>query len=189
MVYQNGGVPLSTNLPKPTLDEKDLKIAASIIRDAKVPVARIAKESNIPESTVQKRLGALIDQGIVERVIRVKDWSAAGYPLRYMIEVEINQPELSIGQGGPHGEQRTIETQEKLAEYIKDALPQKFLGSVIVQDVTILLGREHADLTVTARARDHKAIRDFVTKGLRSLRGVHSTVTAQEAWSCIDGDL
>ena len=170
------------------LDEKDLKIMECVIGDPKVSVASIAKQVSVPESTVQKRLSELIQEKRLERVLRVADWENANYPLRYRVDLEINQPELSIGHGGPHDDDQKIDTQKKLALYIKDILPKAFKGLVVVEDVTILLG-QRSDLCVTVRARDHHVILEFVTNGLRNLRGIQKTATAQEAWSCIDGDL
>jgi len=173
----------------PPLDEKNQKIIDSIIRDPRAAVAAIAKEIEEPESTVQKRLSDLIREGRLERVIRVVDWSATHYPLRYRVEIEVNQHALSVRRGGPVDDDQEIDSQESLADYIKKTLSLKYRGGIIVQDVTILFGRERTDLSATIRAKDHRVLADFITNGVRSLRGVSSTITSLEAWSCVEGEL
>jgi DNA-binding Lrp family transcriptional regulator len=169
------------------LDGKDLRIAERVIRDPRVTVEEIAEQLNQPVSTVQKRLADLLRKGQLERMIRIADWAAIGYPLRYRIDVKTDQRQLSIGQGGKSGEPPKIDSQKKLATYIMRTMPKGYSGLLIVQDVTLLFGQP--DLCVTVRARDHQTVFDFVTVGLRLLGGVESTMTFHEVWSCADGDL
>src|SRR5580704_5253346 len=82
-------------------DEKDMRIMECFIRDWRVSVAAIAKITEIPESTVQKRVAELVNQKRIERVVRVVDWAAAGYTLAYRLDIEVNQENLSMGIGGP----------------------------------------------------------------------------------------
>lgn len=78
-------------------------------------------------------------------------------------------------------------SQQELAYYIKNHLT-KAVGlaeDVYVEDVHILLGAE-PDLSVDVYTRENKKILAFVTDGLRKLRGVQATQTAELAWSIND---
>jgi DNA-binding Lrp family transcriptional regulator len=141
-----------------------------------------------PQATVQKRLSHMLHEGILERIVKVVRWEAIGYPLRYWIDVRVNQRELRAGRGGPHSEGDRIDSTSKLAQYIMHSVASKFSGSLIVLDVTMLLGSP-ADLSVYIRAKDHHTVLDFVTNGLRALGAVDSTTTFHEAWSCTEGKL
>ena len=108
-----------------------------------------------------------------------------------------------------------IDSQERLASFIKDKLvdyvawritegkeiedrpsikhsssltAEQFKSSIIVQDVTILLGHT-ADLSAMVRSSSLGAIRKFVTSGLRMMKGISATSTAHEVWSYMDMDL
>lgn len=84
---------------------------------------------------------------------------------------------------------REINSQKRLAWYIKNQLSHvpAFKKRLVCLDVTILLGHQY-DMTVTIRARDTDAALDYVTKGLRFLRGVSATMSTVEAWSCTDAE-
>ena len=173
-------------------DEKDVKIAEIIIRNPQITVESIAEFLGIPESTVSKRLADMLRERQLARIIEIRDWTAFGYPLRYRIDIKVNQRELRMGRGGPpEADAPKIANQKQLATYIKDTLPtllpQEYKGQLIVRDVTILLGQQ-ADLTLVVRAKDYETILEFVTNGLRVLGGVDTTMTSQEAWSCSDAE-
>ena len=173
--------PGSTNAEP--LDDIDLLITKYVVRDPRAEVAEIADELRLSASGVQKRLSALFERKVLVREgIRVMSWPEVGFPLRYSISIEVDQRELRKGRGGPPDDELGIDSQRKLAVYIKDQLPKRFDGRIIVLEVTILLG-EKADIVASVLARDHPAILEFVTDGLRILGGVSRTRTSEEAWS------
>ena len=170
------------------LDAKDRMIVAYLMHHPRAAVEEVSVRTGMPAPTVQKRLAYLLREQALERVVRVIDWTAVGYPLRYWIDVRINQRELRLGRGGPIEGSPKIDAPKQLAQFIMNQLAKRYEGSLIVMDVTMLLGSP-ADLSVYIRARDHRAVFEFVTGGLRMLGGVESTTTFHEAWSCTEGDL
>ena len=190
---------------KSDLDEKDLSIIECVIRNPQASVEFITTQVEFAASTVQKRLADMLDNERLARIIQVRDWSAAGYPLRYRIDLKVDQVALRQNRGGPDSElpepnadeetefvrgplprpTRPISSQKKLARYIKNQLAQHYRGRLVCLDATILLGQEF-DMSLTIRARDTQVILDFVTNGLRVLGGVQSTMSSHEAWSCSD---
>lgn len=164
------------------LDYKDRRIVEAIAQNRQASIPLISQIANIPQSTVSKRLAELIRTNRIGRVLEIFDWPAAGYFRRYRIDILVDQRALGRGEGGHHKEER-IDTQEKLGEYIKYRLSQKYIGRVVVVDVGILLGHA-ADLTVIVYAKGRNAIRDFITNGIRRCGGVESSSTSEEIWTC-----
>jgi DNA-binding Lrp family transcriptional regulator len=178
----------------------------------------LPSKSGLSKSTVQRRRSQMEDQGVLSRDTQIKAWRAVGFGLRFRIDILINQHELREGGGPADSPDaikpsKPINSQERLATFIKDKLvdyvawriekglepddrnpnattmtPKEFKESIVVQDVTILLGH-HADLAATVRARTVPAVRKFVTSGLRMMRGIATTSTAHEVWSYLEIDL
>jgi DNA-binding Lrp family transcriptional regulator len=172
------------------LDVKDRAIAEAIVQNPRASVPWISKATGYPESTVNKHLSAMqqLDRLVLGRIIQVLNWRAVGYPLRYRVDILVDQRMLSRGKGGPYGKPQKskaerISTQEQLGTYIKYTLSKQYEGRIVVLDASILLGHA-ADLTVALCAKDSEAIRDFVTTGLRGLGGVNSTSTSEQIWTC-----
>jgi DNA-binding Lrp family transcriptional regulator len=177
-------------------NNKDRQIAQEIAQNPRASIPLIAKLTGIPESTVGKRLAALMQAHRIGRILQIFNWPAMGYQRRYRIDILVDQRSLTKGEGGlyepppklgekdrPKAETQRIYTQEQLAIYIKYTLGKKYEGRIVVLDVSILLGHA-ADLTVTVCARGGKSILDFVTNGLRPLGGIQSTSTSEEIWTC-----
>jgi len=152
----------------------------------------IAKQLKEPVRTIQNRVDRLRLEQRLEDVTLV-DLSAAGFPLRYRIDIKINPRELREGKGGRpdlHEPKHQVSTQKGLAKYIVETLARSaaFKDRVIVEDVTIVLG-DPADLCAVVQVKTHQDVFRFVTEGLRRLGGVESTSTSQEAWSVMVGDV
>jgi DNA-binding Lrp family transcriptional regulator len=201
-----------------TRDMDDQKIAHRLIGDPAATNDDIATLSGLSKSTVQRRRSQMEDDGVLSRDTQIKAWRAVGFGLRFRIDILINQHELRKGGGPEDGPDKVkpskpINSQELLATFIKEKLvdyvawrieegleaddrnprattltPEEFKESIVVQDVTILLGH-HADLAATVRARNVPAVRKFVTSGLRMMRGIATTSTAHEVWSYMEIDL
>ena len=174
--------------PVSDIDEKDQRIIEYLIANSSASVELLAEKVALPPSTVQKRLSRLFQESYLERAIRIVDWAAVGYPLNYWVDMKVNLRSLQAGQGGLVGDRGRVDSPKRLANYILNVLSADYKGSLIVQDVIILLGSP-ADLSVALRAKDHHAVLDFVTVGLRSLGAVDSTTTFHAAWSRAEGDL
>jgi DNA-binding Lrp family transcriptional regulator len=170
------------------IGDKDQCIIEYIITNPGATVELIGDKTGHPVSTVQKRLSRLFQESLLERAIRVVDWAAVGYPLSYWVNLKVDFRALQSRSGGLKAETLRVNSTKGLATHIMKSLSLQYRGALIVQDVIILLGSP-ADLCVLLRARDHHAVLDFVTSGLRGLGVVESTTTFHAAWSCAEGDL
>jgi len=170
------------------LDEMDRMIVECVIHNPRITVHGIVQrldehyKTPMSESAVQKRLAELLSQRRLERVIQVRDWTAADYSFRYRVDLKADMRELRLGRGGPPDDDQPVDSQKKLCHYVKEVLGRRYQGRLVILDVTILLGQQ-ADLSITLRAKDSKAILDFVTEDLRVLGGVEATMTSHEAWT------
>jgi DNA-binding Lrp family transcriptional regulator len=181
--------PESNGVPRP-VDEIDQKILEAVIQYPKIAVQSLVKyladaKIKLSESAVQKRFSDLVHQRRLERLTVVRDWVASGYPFRYRIDIKADMRALRDGNGGPPNEGGNIDSQKKLCAYIKDTLGReyRFRGRLVVVEAMILLGQAEADISITVRVKDPKTILEFVTEGLRVLRGVESSIAAHEAWT------
>lgn len=188
----------------PDLDEKDQRIAEAIIRHPEASIEDIAEHTRIAASTVQKRVAEMIGREQLARIMEVRDWKAAHYPLRYRIDIRVHQPAFMDEEGGGPIQVANIESfvdddpdevplalpipaqkitsQKKLGRYIKNRLARAeyFRGRLVCLDVVILMGHDY-DLSATVRAVDTDAVTDFVTRGIRFLRSVAETMSSLES--------
>ena len=175
---------------KSNLIELDLLIMDVIRQEPGMwPPSRLASALNRPVSTIEKRVKILKDRQLFRDETRVQ-LAALGFTLRYRVDVQINPRELndSREKDEAHEWKRPIgNPQKRLAGQIRKQLMPAFKDSVILEDITILLGNP-ADLCITVRVRSHAHIFAFVTEGLRTLKGVSNTSTSYEAWSIFGGD-
>lgn len=193
----------------PELDEKDQAIAHAVIRYPQATIEELAEQTRIAASTVQKRVADMLARDQLARVMEVRDWRAAHYPLRYRIDIKVHQPAFMEDAGGGPVVAKPAETsadddpdegplalpppghkvtsQKELGRYIKNRLARAecFRGRLVCLDVVILMGHAY-DLSVTVRAVDANAVTDFVTRGLRFCRAVAETMSSLEAWSSDD---
>ena len=174
-------------------NEKDRNIIDCLINNPHASVKTLSKQVGYPPSTVQKRVASLIRTKRLGRILRVEDWGYAGYPLRYRVDIKINQAELRRAQADAGGSDEVHSDvqpgteppagQRALAKHIKQTLAKAYAGSLIVEDIVLLLGQQ-ADVSIIVRSRDANSVFDFVTNGLQRLDGVEGTMTSHEAWSC-----
>ena len=155
------------------------------------PAARqsdVTRETGLSKDQVDYAIEKLTQDENVQRSYKV-DLRFLGYKERYGVDICLSPAHLRDGHGGLP-EDSGVNSQAALALYILRRLPdkEKFRGKILVEDVRILLGSP-ADLSATVRATDTKAMRDFVTEGLRMCGAVTHTQTCHEAWSAREGDL
>ncbi len=82
------------------MDDKDLQLIALLRKNARIPVAALAKTLGVSRGTVQNRIGRLIERGTIQGfTVRVH---AEAEPARIravmMVEVEGEQPDRVIKQ-------------------------------------------------------------------------------------------
>ena len=153
-----------------------------LIKKPSASNSNLAECLGMPVSTVEKRVAKLCREQCIERVARISDWVAAGYPLHYWIDLRLNPRDLRARNPN----RRPQDLSKQLAIHIMDDLPSRFADKILVEDVVILLGSP-ADLSVSLRAADHHTVLDFITNGLCSIDGVESTTTFHAVWSTTEG--
>jgi DNA-binding Lrp family transcriptional regulator len=156
------------------LDRKDEEILRYFILHPEATVKDIAESLGIPRPTAQRRILNLRAVRHLRPIVAVNP-NSLGYALRYRIDVTVSSSDL-IGQM----------SLRELAQHIMGLQQDvRFKNKLLVENVHLLLAAQH-DLSVIVRAKHHQTVLEFVTDGLRSVRGIRDTSTMQLAWSCIE---
>jgi len=141
-------------------------------------------DDKMPYDTVRDNIDRLEAGGYLKRGWTV-NFKKIGYEIGYRIDVMIDPMNIEV----EHYPESTIpinNPQQVLAAEILHLVEQApFKNWVLIENIEILLG-DPADLCITARVSSHKHIFDFVTRGLRSLKGIRQTSTCQIPWSVRD---
>ena len=167
-------------------DDRDEAIIHCIEQDSGILLKRIPDAisarggKSIPYPTVQRRVKALMKDGVVKHHYYI-NWSKAGYLVRYRVGISIDP--VALRNRTP--ESNDYGTQEELARYIRNKLAhtQGFKNNLVVDDVHILLGGGPADLSVDFYAKDDKTATEFIINALRLQRGIRETVSAKLVFS------
>lgn len=72
---------------RPALDDVDLALLRALSRDGRTPVAALARETGIAESTCAGRVRALIERGAVRGVHAELDPASLGFTVEAMVAV------------------------------------------------------------------------------------------------------
>jgi DNA-binding Lrp family transcriptional regulator len=71
------------------MDTNDRKIIASLLADARRPLAQIAGEIGVATSTVHQRVKRLEEAGVIKGARVLVDWTALGYPVLAILSAEV----------------------------------------------------------------------------------------------------
>lgn len=74
------------------MDQLDRRILISLGEDARKPLARVAEELGVANTTVHQRVRRLEEQGVIQGSRLVVDWDAAGLPVLAVVFVEVDEP-------------------------------------------------------------------------------------------------
>jgi Lrp/AsnC family transcriptional regulator for asnA, asnC and gidA len=74
------------------MDQLDRKILISLGEDARKPLARVADELEVANTTVHQRVRRLEEHGVIRGSRLVVDWDAAGLPVLAVVFVEVDEP-------------------------------------------------------------------------------------------------
>lgn len=133
-----------------SLDQLDRRIVALLQGNARTPTSRIASALRVPESTARKRVGRLIEQGIIQ-FAAVMDPLKLGFRVWTIIEITTE-----------------LEQIEEVAQRVAD-LPETFF-------VGMTTGT--SDVYATAVFRDNEHLLEFKTRQLSRIRGIRTINTA-----------
>jgi len=139
------------------IDKKDVQILRIIQRNSKITTREIAKQLNLPVTTVFTRIKKLEQKGIIKEYRAILDAKKLGKSTTAFILA-------SFTYRPPNKE---LLSQRKLAEEIAK-FPE-------VQEVHIITG--DWDLLIKVKAENVEAIGKFVIDKLRLVKGIEKTLT------------
>jgi Lrp/AsnC family leucine-responsive transcriptional regulator len=73
------------------MDDIDRKILRTLANDARRPLARLAEELDIAQTTLHQRVRRLEETGVITGSRLVVDWDQAGLPVVALISIEVTQ--------------------------------------------------------------------------------------------------
>lgn len=135
------------------MDDLDLKIIGILKRDARTPISRMAKDLNLPRTTVHERVKRLIERGIIRSYTVIPDYAKLGKSTTAFVLV-------SFMPG-------TEYSQRKVAEEIASLEN--------VHEVHLISG--DWDILVKVRADSISSIGSLVIDRIREIKGVAKTLT------------
>ena len=139
------------------VDNKDMLILNALKEDAKASIAKIAKKTGLPGTTVHNHIKRMRKKGIIKAYTIKVDNKKLGLGIAAYIEITVDYNFLKQNKMSQH----------ELAEQI-GKLP-------FVEQVSILAGG--CDIIVKTRVKDIDGLNNFVTNELRNYDGVEKTQT------------
>lgn len=73
------------------LDETDRRILRHLVRDARQPIARLARTLGLSESVVRRRINGLVNTGVIERFTVNIDYEKANNPITVLVGVNVGR--------------------------------------------------------------------------------------------------
>lgn len=78
-----------THVPNPRIDETDRRILRYLLRDARQPVAVLARQIGLSESAVRHRIDRLVELEVIRRFTIAVDCKKLGYPITVIVGVKV----------------------------------------------------------------------------------------------------
>lgn len=131
------------------IDNIDLEIISALKEDGRMPFAEVARRLGVSAGMIRQRYLQMVDDGLL-RVVPVTNVTLLGYDLMAMVGVSVDGDRL-------------IETAQKIAAFEE------------VIYLVICTGTH--DILVEVLCRDSDHLLEFLTKRLRSVKGVRTSET------------
>jgi len=77
-----------------SIDRLDLQIIRSLTKNARKPYKDIAKELDVSDTTVRKRMHRMLDEGIIKQFNVLLDYHKIGRIIKAFIGIRLNPPRL-----------------------------------------------------------------------------------------------
>jgi DNA-binding Lrp family transcriptional regulator len=153
---------------------KDLEIVEVIRTTPNVTVDMIHNRSEIPLSTIHKRISRLREEGVLSGRLSLSHRSQL-FPWRAFISIDFDLSKLRSKEFG-------YSNQKEFVSFFKTQLlrSKKFESkttAIVIEDAEIILGGRE-DAFAIVGAKDKLTLCDFVTEIVRNLPGVKQTNTA-----------
>ena len=130
-------------------DDIDLQIISALKKDGRMPFAEIARRLGVSAGMVRQRYLQMVEDGVL-RVVPVTNVTLLGYDLMAMVGVSVDGDRL-------------VETAHEIA--------------AIEEVIYLVICTGTHDLLVEVLCRDSDHLLEFLTKRLRSVKGVRTTET------------
>ena len=140
------------------LDEKDYKILTLLKENARLTTGELAKELDIPQTTVHNRIRKMRESKVIKRFTIDLDRKTIGRGLVAYILCTVSY----------HTARRQKINQFEVAQQIKQ-LPE-------VEEISIVTG--DLDMIVKVSLEDVDELNNFVIFKLRNIEGIEKTVTS-----------
>lgn len=131
------------------IDDIDLEIISALKEDGRMPFAEVARRLGVSAGMIRQRYLQMVDDGVL-RLVPVTNVTLLGYDLMAMVGVSVDGDRL-------------IETAQEIAAFEE------------VIYLVICTGTH--DLLVEVLCRDSDHLLEFLTKRLRSVKGVRTSET------------
>ena len=146
--------PIKTAEKLAIIDKLDMKILKALQLDAQKPIAQIAKEANVSEATVRRRIEKLLKEEIIERFTTILNYQKMGRQIKAFIGLRVEPSQIkNIAEHlAKHPDTQVVyrtsgdtdimievimEKMEDLNTFLEDEL--KFMG-ILGTIVTIVIG-------------------------------------------------
>ncbi len=144
------------------MDELDLAILRELQRDARAPVAELARAVGRPRTTVAARLEKLVEEGVVRGFKPVLDLRKLGYRITAFVLMKVRRT-------------RPIGGRSNQLVLVEELVRKGAFGGVWVEEAHIITGQY--DILLKLRARDMEDLTRFLIVHLASYADVVHTET------------
>jgi len=142
------------------IDERDKTIIKTLGQDAKISIRELARKTNLPQSTIHRRLKILERDGVIKGYRLILDWEKVGRPVGILVFIDVIPDKRPLQK--PFVPLKKVETELEKFEEVEE----------------ILMTEGERDIMVKARLKTLQEVRKFLDK-IRNIPDVN------EIESCI----
>jgi len=142
------------------IDERDRIIINTLRKNAKVSIRELAKKTNLPQSTIHRRLKILEKEGVIKGYRLILNWEKIGRPIGILVFIDVIPEKRPLRK--PYIPLKKIEEELEKFKEVEE----------------ILLTEGERDIMVKARLKNLKEVRKFLDR-IRNIPNVN------EIESCI----
>lgn len=133
------------------MDELDRNLLLVLANQGRISFRELAHQFQVSSQTISDRINKLIDQGIIRRFTVDIDESRVGYPISFIVELDV---ELS----------RMQQIQEELSAY-----PELYKIQVVTGD---------HDIHILGLAKDMPHLYEMIEEKISNIEGIKATKTS-----------
>jgi Lrp/AsnC family transcriptional regulator for asnA, asnC and gidA len=135
------------------VDERDKIIINTLRKNAKISIRELAKKTNLPQSTIHRRLKILEREGVIKGYRLVLNWEKIGRPIGILVFIDVIPEKRPLQK--PFIPLKKVEEELEKFEEVEE----------------VLLTEGEKDIMVKARLKNLQEVREFLDK-IRNIPGV-----------------